>query len=285
MKIHQPITSNTIKNLRTEISNIQLELKKNNQKQIQLLAIVNNLRKSHRVDQKNSSRVQYLEQYQQTYFSANKPNVLSLLNYNNNAPTTHQVHSYVLQNISDKTNIFPTHDQMLSSNGFLSQSNDNLKQPIIMQGHLNNQPVTLFNISAVELITTLKQLHTKRNSLDKSYKNILELLSNRDNQLIEINSILKKYMEQLQVIENLKYIEDIIQNQNWNEIYKSILHIKSRSLFISKLMNPKDLNTNENIKRLYMILNTSVSDGVTSKLNTKEPTQKERKKNTKKKQN
>jgi hypothetical protein len=51
---------------------------------------------------------------------------------------------------------------VLSSKDFLSQSNIPPKQPVIMQGHLNNQPVTLLNTSAAELITKLKNLRTER---------------------------------------------------------------------------------------------------------------------------
>jgi hypothetical protein len=72
-------------------------------------------------------------------------------------------------------------------------------------------------------------------SFNKSYKNILEILYNRDNQLIEINSILNEYHQQLQTIERLKNVEDILHNQNWNEMYEFISQIKSRSLMMSKV--------------------------------------------------
>ncbi|UJR27037.1 hypothetical protein I4U23_008341 [Adineta vaga] len=215
-------------------------------------------------------RIQRLEQYltrscrhcQQTCLPLNKSNIISSLSYNNNAPTDVVYH---------------TESSPISS----SQLENNHQQPIIMQGYIDNQSVTLFNRSAVEYVTKLKQIHVKRDSLEKSYKNVLELISNRNRYLSEMNSLLNEYNERLHAIENIKYLEDMLQNQNWDDLYKSIIQIKTQSLFMSKIIKPKNFHRNENLERLFDMLNgttgTISSGNVSPKSNIKEVEQKERK--------
>lgn len=92
-------------------------------------------------------RIQRLEQYLTKpcrQCQSNKNSITtSLFNYNNNAKTDPEDYPSILNNISNLTNSIP------SSKEFLSQLN-------------NNQPVTLLNTTAVQLITTLKQLHNER---------------------------------------------------------------------------------------------------------------------------
>ena len=77
------------------------------------------------------------------------------MNYNNNAQLDAEAHL-------TSVNHTPPDEQASSPADYPSPWNSNLQQPIIMQGHINNQQVTLFNRSAVELVTKLKQVHAKR---------------------------------------------------------------------------------------------------------------------------
>ena len=50
-----------------------------------------------------------------------------------------------------------------------------------------------------------------------------------------MNVLLNKYNEQMHTIQNLKCLEDILQHQNWEDVHKSIMQIKTQALFISKV--------------------------------------------------
>lgn len=51
---------------------------------------------------------------------------------------------------------------MFNSNNNASDHPESPSQPIIMQGYIQNQPVTLFNRPAVELVNRLHHIHDRR---------------------------------------------------------------------------------------------------------------------------
>ncbi|CAF1634954.1 unnamed protein product [Adineta ricciae] len=279
---YQTMKSDSIHNLRRQISHLDLILNRNHRTQRELVSFIKQLRRQ------NSN-----ERQQTAFIAVDSLKAQHLIKELDLQLTTeNQIDPCIYDNLLDRIQRLEQyltkpcqHCQLSNVSVFNSNNNasdhpESSSHPIIMQGHIQNQPVTLFNRSAVELVNRLQHIHGQRNSLEKSYQNVVSSLSDRNEYISEMNVLLNKYNEQMHTIENLKYLEDVLQHQNWEDVYKSIIQIKTQALFMSKLIEPKDFNRNDNFQQVSKMLNEasgvlSIGD-VSSKSNTKEMTQKER---------
>ena len=139
-------SSRTIPNLRREIEQIDSMLRENEVKQSHLLTFICHSR------QKRSNEAPVPP--------SSSSSSLSMLpddNYNNNAcrdcSSSSIKHHFQRVSFSDCT-------QRLTSSPSSIIGDESL--PIVMQGYMSDQPVTLLNRSAAQLIVQLKSLHLKQ---------------------------------------------------------------------------------------------------------------------------
>lgn len=152
-----PPSLETIEKLHEEIHQIDSMLKDNEEKQDRLRQFIRQSREKRLSDQSNelssSSTISISDEHCRG-------------NLNNNARcdcsslpiSDHHHHHFRAISFADSTHLFSALPSLMTS----STSSEDYSSPVVMQGHISHQAVTVLNRSAAQLILRLKSLRAKR---------------------------------------------------------------------------------------------------------------------------